>query len=275
VKYFMHSAENIKPELNESLASSELISLALREMDDEIRWSYVQTLHVRGGLEIFEAALKLCKSKNPLDATLGADILGQLGTPDFPFHEASMPALLEIFDNHEEENPLQAATMALGRTGDSRAAKKLIELKDHESAEIRFAVVHGLGFYEDEKSVKAVIELSTEEDEDVRNWATFGLGSQIEIDTPEIRDALFNRLDEDDHEIRGEALVGLALRKDERVLKPLLKELTSNNVGILAVEAAGELGDPKLCDSLKNLDDWWDIDVDLLKSAITACCSSE
>jgi HEAT repeat protein len=226
-------SKNIKLELNESLTLSEIISLALREEDDEIRWRYVQTLHIRGGQEIFETALILCKSQNPLDATLGADILGQLGTPDFPFHESSVPVLLEIFDNHEEENPLQAATMALGRTQDSRAVKKLLELKNHESAEIRFAVVHGLLTIEDEESVKALIELSMDEDEDVRNWATFGLGSQIEIDTPEIRDPLFNRLDEDDPEIRGEALIGLALRKDERVLIPLLKELTSKNVGTL------------------------------------------
>ena len=271
----MHSSENINPKLNESLTSSEIISLALQEMDDEIRWRYVQTLHVRGGQELFEAALKLCKSLNPLDATLGADVLGQLGTPDFFFHEASVPNLLEIFDNHKDENALQSAAMALGRTGDSRAIEKLLELKTHENAEIRFAVVHGLLTIEDEESVKALIELSTDEDEDVRNWATFGLGSQIEIDTPEIRDALFNRLDEDDHEIRGEALVGLALRKDQRVFTPLFKELASENVGTLAVEAALELGDPKLCDSLKDLETWWEMDADLLKSAITTCCSSE
>lgn len=271
----MLSAKNIKSQLDESLSSAELISLALRETDDEIRWSYVQTLHVRGGQELFEAAVKLCQSANPVDATLGADILGQLGTPDFPFHETSVPVLLKVFDVHKEENTLQAAAMALGRTGNSRAVKKLIELKNHESAEIRFAVVHGLLTLKDKESVEALIELSADEDEDVRNWATFGLGSQIEIDTPEIRNALFNRLDEDDHEIRGEALVGLALRKDERVLKPLLKELTGKNVGTLAVEAAVELGDHKLCETLKDLETWWDIDVDLLKSAITACGNSE
>ncbi len=271
----MSVIEEIKPEINESLSSAELIFLALRETDDEIRWSYVQTLHARGGQETFEAAHELCKSQNPLDATLGADILGQLGTPDFPFHETSVPILLEIFDNHGEENPLQSAAMALGRIGDSRAIEKLLELRNHESSEIRFAVVHGLLTLEDEKSVGALIKLTTDEDEDVRNWATFGIGSQIEIDTPEIRDALFNRLDEDDHEIRGEALVGLALRKDERVLVPLLKELKSENVGTLAVEAALELGDPKLCESLKDLETWWDINTDLLKSGITACCSSK
>jgi hypothetical protein len=63
------------------------------------------------------------------------------------------------------------------------------------------------------------------------NWATFGLGSQIEVNTKEIRDALFKRLGEEDDEIRGEALVGLSIRKDKRVLGPLLKELTSKTLG--------------------------------------------
>lgn len=128
---------------------------------------------------------------------------------------------------------------------------------------------------EDEKSIQVLIELSEDEDEDVRNWATFGLGSQIEVDTKEIRDSLFKRLDEEDDEIRGEALVGLSVRKDKRVLDPLLKELTGEWVGVLVVEAAGELGDQKLCRSLKDLEAWWDIDKDLLKSAITACCPKQ
>jgi len=223
----------------------------------------------------FEQSVILCQSKDSTKATLGADILGQLGTPDFPFHKESVPVLLKLIDNQPDESALQAATMALGRTGDSRAIEKLIELKNYSGEEVRFAVVHGLLTLEDEKSIQALIELSEDEDADVRNWATFGLGSQIEVDTKEIRDALFKRLDEDDDEIRGEALVGLSIRKDERVLDPLLKELASQWVGVLAVEAAGELGDQKLCKSLQDLEVWWDVDKDLLKSAIAACCPKQ
>ena len=271
----MISDSKTETDLNKSLSSAELIEAALQEKDGDVRWEYVQALHMRGEREIFEQAVRLCQSKDSTKAILGADILGQLGTPNFPFHKESVPVLLKLIGNQQDESALQAATMALGRTGDSRALEKLIELKNHSSEEVRFAVVHGLLTLEDEKSIQALIELSVDEDEDVRNWATFGLGSQIEVNTKEIRDSLFKRLDEEDDEIRGEALVGLSIRKDKRVLDPLLKELASEWVGVLVVEAAGELGDQKLCRSLKDLEAWWDIDKDLLKSAITACCPKQ
>ncbi len=71
----------------------------------------------------------------------------------------------------------------------------------------------------------ALIELSADSDFDVRNWATFGLGTLIDLDTPEIREALRQRLDEEDDELRGEAFVGLAKRGDTACIAPLLREL--------------------------------------------------
>ncbi|WP_208721367.1 hypothetical protein [Corallococcus aberystwythensis] len=46
-----------------------------------------------------------------------------------------------------------------------------------------------------------------------------------EVDTPELREALVDRLSEAHPKIRGEALLGLALRKDARVLEPLRRVL--------------------------------------------------
>ncbi|QAT87989.1 hypothetical protein EJ065_6460 [Corallococcus coralloides] len=101
-----------------------------------------------------------------------------------------------------------------------------------------------------------MIALSRDSDEDVRNRATFSLGSQAEeVDTPELRDALFDRLTESDMELRGEALVGLALRKDPRVLEPLRRELESSEVVVLAVEAAEKLEDTSLLPLLHRLRD--------------------
>ncbi len=116
----------------------------------------------------------------------------------------------------------------------------------------------------------------------MRNWATFGLGSQITIDTPAIRDALYQRIisevedDQDDTiaEIRGEALLGLAIRKDQRVIEPLIAELESGCVGRLSVEAALAIGDNRLYPSLMKLQDWWDVDVELLQAAIAKCQTS-
>ncbi|KAF3884776.1 MULTISPECIES: HEAT repeat domain-containing protein [Nostocales] len=139
------------------------------------------------------------------------------------------------------------------------------------------SVVLGLSCQEDESAIQTLIELSADEDKDIRNWATFGLGSQIEIDTQEIRDALYRRIlsevGEDDTiaEIRGEALLGLAIRKDERVIEPLIGELESDRVGRLSVEAALAIGDNRLYSALVKLQDWWDIDVELLQAAISKC----
>ena len=63
------------------------------------------------------------------------------------------------------------------------------------------------------------------------------------------------RTHQDDHdETRGEALLGLARRGDYSVLPALLKELASGCVGNLRVEAARDLGAPKLLSAFRALD---------------------
>lgn len=267
---------------NENFSTTRLIELALNEKDEDLRWKYVVILHGRGNREVFDAAKNLCESEDFAEITLGADILGQLGIyvgyTNLPFKEQSLPILLELSKSEKDIDALQAITMALGRMNDKKATQRILELKNHAHEDIRFAVVHGLLTIDEIDAIKALIELSSDSDEDVRNWATFGLGSQIETDTEEIRNALFARIGEKGSEvcdeIRGEALVGLAVRKDERVIESLLKEFSSETVGELSVEAAGEMADARLCDSLLELKDWWDVDTDLLNEAIKNCCEN-
>ena len=99
------------------------------------------------------------------------------------------------------------------------------------------------------------------------------LGSIVDIKTEAIRDALFQRLIHEAagkaDEIYGEALVGLAERKDTRLINPLLKELSSNQVGRLAIEAASIMGDPRLYCALIRLRDRSDLDSDLLEKPLS------
>ena len=104
--------------------------------------------------------------------------------------------------------------------------------------------------------------------------ATFGVGTLVEADTPQTWDALYARAFDAHGDTRSEALVGLARRKDARVLEPLIRELDSDSVGRLAVEAAEAIGDPRLYPALASLKSRWGPngpDAALLEEALAKC----
>ena len=74
-----------------------------------------------------------------------------------------------------------------------------------------------------------------------------------ELDDDKIRGALFARVSDEDAEIRGEALIGLARRGDQRVLELVRNELRNPFRGDWPVEAAGILSDKTLHKDLKAL----------------------
>ncbi|QPJ62057.1 MAG: hypothetical protein G3M70_09315 [Candidatus Nitronauta litoralis] len=82
----------------------------------------------------------------------------------------------------------------------------------------------------------------------MRDWATFGFAQQINSDTPAIRKALFERLEDSDTDTRGEVLVGLARRKDPRVKPYIILEIQRENETAYnyAYDAAQEFGYKKL-----------------------------
>ncbi|BAZ06593.1 HEAT repeat domain-containing protein [Calothrix sp. NIES-3974] len=275
-----NQAENLQ--LDKS-CTQEIIQTALTTENEDVYWDLVHILRIRGGDEEFTAASHLCEGKNPQERTLGVNILAQLGTTQGNFCTRERgEILLKLLSYEEDENVLAAIGYAFGHLQDARGIFPLIKFKNHANCNVRMGVVFGLSCQEDESAIQALIELSGDVDNEVRNWATFGLGSQIAIDTPAIRDALYQRIisevedDKDDTvaEIRGEALLGLAIRKDQRVIEPLITELESGCVGRLSVEAALAIGDNRLYPSLMKLQDWWDVDVELLQAAIAKCQTS-
>ncbi|BAZ40551.1 hypothetical protein NIES4101_65120 [Calothrix sp. NIES-4101] len=268
--------EHLTP--NES-STQEIIQAALTAENEDIYWDLVYVLHIRGGDGEFTAASKLCESENSQERTLGVNILAQLGTTKKQFCILDRgDVLLKLLSQEEKDKDVLAAIgYAFGHLQDARGILPLIKLKNHADSDVQMGVVFGLNCQEDELAIQTLIELSSDEDEDIRNWATFGLGSQIAIDTQEIRDALYKRIisevgeDGTIAEIRGEALLGLAIRKDERVIEPLIAELESGCVGRLCVEAAMTMGDNRLYSALVKLQDWWDVDTELLQAAISKC----
>ena len=267
--------DSMRQKRSDPRSTEQLIQFALNEADDDAAWEPVMVLHFRATSEVLETAKRLCIGAAPRERKLGADILGQLGVPDRAFPDECFHTLARMVTDETDSEVLESIGIAFGHLHDIRAVELLAPLRHHISADVRLGVVHGISRQEDALAISVLIELSRDEDYEVRDWATFGLGSMIETDSPEIREALIARLADTNDDAKGEALVGLARRKDDRVLDPLLDELTSENVGLLAVEAAEDLGDPRLVPALMALKDGWrdeeDTHTKRLDSALLSC----
>jgi hypothetical protein len=216
---------------NDLRSTDELIRLVLTkdaDADNDEYWHPVWTLQHRLP-QIIEPVSELIKSGDAKSRETGATILGQNGVKEKLLISQCADLLLGLIRQESDNDVLSSIAHAMGHLHDPRCIEALLLLKQHPNADVRYAVVHGLSSYEDMRAIKALITLTADQDGDVRNWATFGIGSMIETDIPEIREALLARLTETDHEIRGEALVGLAQRGDIRIVDPLLQELKSDS----------------------------------------------
>ena len=227
------------------LSTMEIVDLARYAKNGEEYHDLIAILHLRGTIVEFEAAQNLARSLDPLEREIGADILGQLGGWERAFQDESVARLIALLADPVDE-VIAAAAYSLGHRNAPEAVEDLLKLMDHPKPEIRHAVTIGLNCQEDPAAIAGLIRLAADNDKDVRNWATFGLGSQIETDSPEIRQALLARLDDDDHEIRGEALVGLARRQHPHMVDFICRELEGASLNILVVEAAEITADPQL-----------------------------
>jgi len=131
--------------------------------------------------------------------------------------------------------------------------RTLLPFVEHPCADFRYASVHGLMPHDTPTVVDALIKLCRDADRDVRNWATFTLGSQFESDSASLRTTLHERLTDADPEIRGEALRGLARRRDTGIASVVQHELDGEFHGDWAVEAAELLCHPQFLPALRRL----------------------
>ena len=268
---------------NDARPTAELIEYALTEPDEDKAWEAVGALQLRGTHEVFEAARELCASENADKRALGADILGELGTPERPFLEESVDILLGLLADEQDPSVLHSIAVALGQLQDPRGIGPLLKLTGHPDAVVREGVASGLGGalrgaegHRDDSAIRALIELSGDKDVDVRDYATTALASEslADVRMPEINEALLRRTADEDAEVRGEALLGLGFRKDRRVVESLLRELSGqvkdDYIRGLLLEAAYEIADAGLCPILLKMKERGAKD-DMLDKAIAAC----
>lgn len=233
------------------MEAAEVLASAVRlaaegSADSDEYWELIRTLHGIPEQHVFDLAAACCVAASATERALGADVLAQLGHMDEwtgkgPFTDQSVPILRALLQDADED-VLTSAIHALAHHG-LGTAKDFRELARHGSADVRYAVAHAIGLGDQgEDELRLMIDLTQDVADNVRDWATFALGSQCDLDTPEIREALKLRLDDQDDGARGEAMVGLARRGDVGVAPAIVRELSSGR-GILAVDAAQEFLD--------------------------------
>ena len=214
--------------------------------DDDAPWNAVHALRRVGSRDVFEVASEWCASPNPLKRTRGVDVLAQLGkTADHPsnnFPEEAYSIIVGLLGREEDVRALDSEIAALGHLENSLAIPLITRYRTHQSEDVRFSVAFALGsFPDDPRSVDSLLHLMKDGYEDVRDWATFGVGTLSSCDSPEIREALFRRLDDTNTDVRQEAMAGLGKRADERVVRFLLETLDRPPVSDCVIEASYQM----------------------------------
>lgn len=258
------------PRTADELIEESVSAAGYRNSQDDVLsgtyWNPVRILHFRADAPTMAAANNLFSSENGAERVLAADILAQVAVGDETRGTEAADILLPIFEQETDVEVLGAIACAFGFIKDARCIPRLVQLSIHPDETVRYEVVLGLSGHDEESAIAALIVLSSDADEDVRNWATFGLGKQTEVGTPELRNALIARLSDPDDETRHEALVGLALRGDTRVVPAFFKELKSagsaeeledwyliTEAAIAVIQAAKNYPDARWCLLLEEL----------------------
>ena len=229
----------------EPRSSEELAALFLREgWETDAGIHAIYTLHHRGGQTEFELGRRLATSTVAAKRAAGADILAQLGCGQKHYQDECVSLLIDLLRD-PDASVIRSAAFAIGHRKDPRAILALLALINHPLADVRRAAVSGLSGIDDLAAIAGLIQLSRDPDDGTRDWATFGLGKQTSLDTPELRDALSARLTDTDPEIRGEAMIGLAIRKDDRARPAIEAALRGPFHGDWPLEAVEHLAGPE------------------------------
>jgi len=222
------------------------------EYESDEAWNAIARLRSDGSREIFERAASWFSSDEPLKRARGAAILAQLRSapktqlelekPEWLFRDESFALLKGLLEHEENSMVIDSVVAALGHLDNLEAAPLIARYENHFDKDVRFSVACALGSYpNDPIAVDVLLRLTSDVDCDVRDWAVFGLGVQGDVDTAEIREALFCGLSDEDEDVREESAVGLAKRHDLRVLPELRKMLHEPRLKVRPAEAVEAL----------------------------------
>src|SRR3954468_12490891 len=161
-------------EVDDTWSTAALIEAAFaeHESDADAPCPAMVALHHRGNREVLEAAPTLCRSLDPKWRSLGAKILGELGSPDRTFPEECCDALVALLRHDSSPDVLISAVYALGHLSNRRCDPDLLALKDHPEPIIRKGVAFSLMGTTLPAAMPVLLQLMEDPYEQARDWAT-------------------------------------------------------------------------------------------------------
>lgn len=221
-------------------ASEKIFNRLLNNKTQKAYWDNISELRKRPNPTVFKKAYEFAQSDFDKQKIIGLDVLQQLGFNPRYNKKQTVELHFELLEKKQSDNVLKSIFYGIGHNNEELSDKqisKLVTFQNVENIDVKHALISALSGVENIKAIETIIDFSKNKKSSIRNWATFGIGSLIDLDTTEIRNALWDRVTDNDFETKSEAIVGLANRKDKRIKDVISTELENGDYGTLLFEA--------------------------------------
>jgi HEAT repeat protein len=174
--------------------------------DDEVVPVNLVALHGRPTRLVFDTAVSLLPTSDPMDRMLGVRVLRELGD-ERPFRDAATAALLSLLDIESDAFVIGWAISALGYQPAPESAHRVASFANHPDRGVRFRVAAALPALTDEDAIDPLVRrtlelLTSDEDADVRYYALTGLTDDLHVPLELIAATIRDRLSDSDDQVR-------------------------------------------------------------------------
>lgn len=222
--------------------SEKLFQKALHAKTESFQWKLIRKIRKIQDLNFYSNLLQFLNHQEVSTRGLSARILAQFGT-EKSIKQQTLSAFLNRLTSETEESVLSELLFGIGHCNDKITKEQVNQLTSIEPRlpeTLYFEYVFALLQISQKSATSALIRMSQNKASKVRNWATFGLGSQISINSADIRKALWARTKDRHQETRYEAIVGLKKRNEIGIEAVIEKELKRKNVGTMLFDCVAE-----------------------------------
>lgn len=175
------SSSTLRMLLSQALKTWKIEALhnLLSDDDHVVRTAVARELHMRGEEKTFQKSKELANDKKKYLREIAAFTLGQLGTPDYPYREQSIPILMILLKDRSAE--VRAAAVAgLGHlcyeNMPQDVEESIILLSNDKNTVVRECTAYALGNSSgDAQSIRTLDKLLNDNDEGVRSYAKLGM----------------------------------------------------------------------------------------------------